>query len=361
MVVMGETLRVTKCAKKVAYHDTQGNTLMGLNVRSASLAGFLEVANELGLDPEPLLLRHGLSRVALAPAERTFLPVSVVLQLLEDAASTTGCIAFAALMVERRKLSDIGAISLLLRHQHSARAAIGFLTRHKGLLNDVLAIRIETGVKYSVVRVELMSDVYSRQAAELGVGVIISIFRSLLGQRWCPHEVYFSHVAPDDLQIHRRVFRCPLSFGATYTGFACLTSELDSPSHFSEIELKNYEKYFIANLPVVNRESVLEDTKKAISLLMPTGKVDLPLVADYLKMSPRTLQRQLAKEGISFMRIFNSVRHESARRFLENTRHPIYAISEQLGFDSSKSFTRWFSQEFGMPPKQWRQAPMRKD
>ena len=334
---------------------------MSLNIRSASLARFLEVASELGLDPEPLLLRHGLSRAMLASTERSFLPARVVIQLLEDAASASNCTAYAALMVERRKLSDIGAISLLLRHQRSARAAIGFLTRHKGLLNDVLAIQIESAGKYSVVRVELISEDYSRQAAELGVGVIISIFRSLLGEHWRPHEAYFSHAAPDDLQIHRRVFRCPLRFGAEYSGFACLTSELDSPSDFSEIELKNYEKFFIENLPVVNRESVLEDARKAISLLMPSGKVDLPLVADYLKMSPRTMQRRLAQEGTTFMRVYNAMRQDNARRFLENTRHSIFSISEQLGFDSSRSFTRWFSQEFGISPKQWRQARMRKD
>ncbi|WP_029050105.1 AraC family transcriptional regulator [Cupriavidus sp. amp6] len=333
---------------------------MSLNIRSASLARFLDVASELDLDPEPLLLRHGLSRAMLAPTECSFLPARVVIQLLEDAASASNCTAFAALMVERRKLSDIGAISLLLRHQRSARAAIDFLTRHKGLLNDVLAIQVETEGKFSVVRVELISDVYSRQAAELGVGVIISIFRSLLGEHWRPHEAYFSHAAPDDQQIHRRVFRCPLRLGAEYSGFACLTSELDSPSDFSEIELKNYEKFFIENLPVVNRESVLEDARKAISLLMPSGKVDLMLVADYLKMSPRTLQRRLAQEDTTFMRVYNAVRRDNATRSLENTRHSIFSIAEQLGFDSSRSFTRWFSQEFGISPKPWRQARMRK-
>ncbi|MGN5478439.1 AraC family transcriptional regulator ligand-binding domain-containing protein [Cupriavidus basilensis] len=155
------------------------------------------------------------------------------------------CLAFAALMVERRKLSDIGAISLLLRHQRSARAAIGFLMRHKGLLNDVLAIQIESEGQFSVVRIELVSEAYARQAAELGVGVIISIFQSLLGEQWRPHEIYFSHAAPEDLRIHRRVFRSPLRFGAEYSGFACLTSDLDSPSDFSEIELKHYEKFFL--------------------------------------------------------------------------------------------------------------------
>lgn len=285
---------------------------MSMNIRSASLARFLEVAGDLGLDPEPLLLRHGLSRAMLSPSERVFLPASAVIQLLEDAARASGCIAFAVLMVERRKLSDIGAISLLLRHQRSARAAIAFMTRHKGLLNDVLAIRIESDGKFSVVRVELVSDVYSRQAAELGVGFIVSIFRSLLGEHWSPHEVYFSHAAPDDLQIHRRVFRCPLRFDADYSGFACLTGDLDSPSDFSEIDLKNYEKFFIENLPILNRDSILEDARKAISLLMPSGKVDLSLVADYLKLSPRTLQRRLADRS--------SVRREQLPQRLEEAR-----------------------------------------
>ncbi|KAF7958188.1 hypothetical protein AWV80_00945 [Cupriavidus sp. UYMU48A] len=285
----------------------------------------------------------------------------MVIKLLEDAASASRCLAFAALMVERRKLSDIGAISLLLRHQRSARAAIGFLMRHKGLLNDVLAIQIESEGQFSVVRIELVSEAYARQAAELGVGVIISIFQSLLGEQWRPHEIYFSHAAPEDLRIHRRVFRSPLRFGAEYSGFACLTSDLDSPSDFSEVELKHYEKFFLQNLPVINRESVLEDARKAISLLMPSGKVDLSLVADYLKMSSRSMQRRLAGEGTTFMQVYNSVRRDNALRYLENTRHSVFAIAEQLGFDSSRSFTRWFSQDFGVSPSQWRKAQRQED
>lgn len=329
---------------------------MSLNIRSAALAQFLEVANELGVDPDPLLLRHGLSRAMLAPTEASLLPAHTAVQLLEDAASASGCNAYAALMVERRKLSDLGPISLLLRHQRSARAAISFLVRHRAPLNDVLAIRIEAEGKFSVVRVELMTGAYSRQAAELGVGVIVNIFRFLLGERWRPHEAYFSHLAPDNAAIHRRVFGCPIRFGAEYSGFACLTHELDSPSSFSEIELVNYERFFIDRLPVVNRASVLGDTRKAISMLMPSGKVDLLLVANYLQTSSRTLQRRLSLENTTFMEVYNGVRRDAARRLLENTRHSIFTISEQLGFDNARSFTRWFSHAFGIPPQQWRKT-----
>lgn len=333
---------------------------MSLNIRTASLARFLEVADALSLDPDPLLLRHGLSRETLTQNEPVFLPAQVVFQLLEDAASASNCIGFAALMVERRRLSDVGAISLLLRHQRSARAALNFLTRYKGLLNDVLGIRIESEGRYSVIRVELMSKVYSRQAAELGVGVVTNIFRSLLGEQWRPHEVYFSHTAPDSLLIHRRVFSCPLRYGAEYSGFACLTSELDSPAKSSELELKSFERYFIEHLPVVNRDSVHEDVRKAIAMLMPSGKVDLALVADYLKTSPRTLQRRLSQESTAFMQVYSEVRQDNAKRLLENTRHSIYSIAEQLGFNDARSFTRWFAQEFGVSPRQWRQGRVRK-
>lgn len=45
----------------------------------------------------------------------------------------------------------------------------------------------------------------------------------------------------------------------------------------------------------------------------------------------------------SVMRVYNAVRRDNARRFLENTRHAIFSISEQLGFDSSRYFMLVFS------------------
>jgi AraC-like DNA-binding protein/mannose-6-phosphate isomerase-like protein (cupin superfamily) len=85
--------------------------------------------------------------------------------------------------------------------------------------------------------------------------------------------------------------------------------------------------------------------------------ITLEQVADYLHLSKRHVSR-IFSEGIheSFNHFVRKERVQSAAYMLKHTSVPIKTIAEETGFGTVHSFTRAFSQEFGISPARYRSS-----
>jgi AraC-like DNA-binding protein len=73
-------------------------------------------------------------------------------------------------------------------------------------------------------------------------------------------------------------------------------------------------------------------------------------------MSPRQLQRALAREGETFSGIVHGVRARLAERYLSTDGTSSTELSQRLGFAAPSAFSRWFRQQFGTTPSDWRRT-----
>lgn len=324
-------------------------------VRAATLTNFMEVAQGLGLNPLGLLREAGLSPALLSDPEQR-IPAASAVWLLERAATTTACLDFGLRMAESRQLSDFGAISLLISHQRTLRDALVVTMHYRHLLNDTIAMQLENAGAFVVIREEVVATTPSRQATELALGVLFRMCNAVMGGRWAPQSVNFSHEAPPDLTLHRRLFACRLEFGSEFNGIVCRAADLDEPNPTADPAMARFAQRFVESLPLVNEPSVVLDVRKAIYLMLPSGRASTDYVAQALGTSVRTLQRQLDAAGTSFTGMLNEVRCELAERYVTNPRYPLVRVSELLGYSTPSSFTRWFIAQFGTPPQQWRQT-----
>lgn len=322
-------------------------------VRAAVLTNFLDVARELGLDANALLRSVGLSRALLGDPEQR-IPAEAALTLLERAAEAGNCLNFGLRMAESRQLSDFGVVSLLISHQRTLRDALTTTIEYRHLLNDTLAMQIEDAGKMVIVHEEVVAPVPARQGTELAIGVLFRMCGALLGARWRPHSVNFTHDAPPDLRLHQRVFACRLEFGSEFNGIVCAAADLDVPNPAADPAMARYARRFVESLPLVSEPSVVLDVRKAIYLMLPSGRAHSETVAQGLGLSVRTMQRQLDEAGANFTDLLNEVRRELAQRYIANPRYSMARLSELLGYETPSSFTRWFIAQFGMPPQTWR-------
>ncbi|MFC6633408.1 AraC family transcriptional regulator [Microbulbifer taiwanensis] len=329
--------------------------------RAAALTNYFEVAEHLGLNPQPLLSKFGFSRSQLADPEQR-IPAAAAIALLEESARESNCIAFGLRMAESRQLADFGAVSLLLTHQPTLRNALQAVVQYEHLLNEGLAISIEEAGKTVIVRDEVVTDppMASRQATELAVGALFRLCSALLGAHWQPYGVNFTHEAPEDLQVHRRVFRCKLNFSAEFNGFTCPADSLDYPNPTADPSLAQIAARYVESLPGKARHSVELDARKMIVLLLPTGRATIDQVAMTLGMNVRTLQRRLDESDSAFSDLVNSVRRELVMRHIENPGHSLGRVAELLGYSVPSSFTRWFKAQFGASPAEWRARHIKK-
>ncbi len=324
-------------------------------VRAASLTNYLEVSRHVGLNPTPLLAQVGLSAALLEDPNRR-IPAANVIALLEESARVSGCETFGLRMAESRQLSDFGEISLLLSHQRNLRDALEVIVQYRHLLNDALAIHVEEAGKTVIIREEVINEraPCSRQATELAIGVMLRLCAALLGSQWHPISANFTHAAPADLAIHRRIFGCTLVFGSEFNGIVCPAADLDCASPQANEAMARLARRYLDTLPAGGTPSLELELRKTIYLLLPMGCATIEQVAQTQGMNVRTLQRRLEEDGLTFKDMINNVRRDLVMRYLENPTYSLGRIADMLGYSMPSSFTRWFIAQFGMPPATWR-------
>jgi len=348
---------VFKTPRESAQASLATDVRMPTLIRAAVLTNYAAVACQAGLNPRTLLRKAGLGESALADPDLR-VSSSTVVQLLEESAQDSSCLTFGLRMAESRQLSDFGAMSLLLTHQATLGDALRTTIEYRHLLNEAVAIHLEEAGDTVIVRAEVVTDTPapSRQATELALGVLFRMCNALLGSHWRPYSVNFSHAAPPDLQVHRRVFgtAAKMEFNSDFNGFVCSAADLQQKNPTADPVMARYAERFLETLPVANDLSVLRDARRAIYLFLPMGRATIELVAQGVGLNVRTLQRQLEESGVTFSDLLNEVRRDLALRYIQNEHYPLGRIAELLGYAMPSSFTRWFTAQFGMAPAQWR-------
>ena len=83
-------------------------------------------------------------------------------------------------------------------------------------------------------------------------------------------------------------------------------------------------------------------------------RVDSDRIADRLRISARSVRRNLANIGTSFHDVIMEQRMSRAKRYLKEPSVPIKQISSSLGYSDISSFHRAFRLHTGLTPGQFR-------
>lgn len=324
-------------------------------VRSASLNGYLEVAQCVGLDAAALLRQVGLSRRCLDDPE-TPIAADAVSELLERSARSSGCEDFALRMAARRELAHLGPVSLILKHEPTPRHALQTVCRYLRLLNASLITRVEDTEDMVTIREEVLVQptAPTRQSIELAIGVMHRILKELLGAEWRPVQVCFAHRPPSQSAGHTAFFAAPVYFNQDYNGIVCRAADLDSPQHPSDSAMARFARSYLDRALSTQRQSPRETVRHLIAALLPGGRCVADQVAAHLDIDRRTLHRHLAKEGVCFSDVLNEVRAELALRQVTGNDLPLAEVSGLLGFSSPSAFAHWFRSRFGLSVTAWR-------
>ncbi len=330
---------------------------MNILVRSATLAKYSDVARGLGIDPVQMVSRVGLSRQCLLTPDLR-VPEASLTDVLEDSAKASQCSALGLLVGESWRLSDFGVLSLLLQHQPTLRQALSELKNYRHLLSDSVMIDITEYPNVAVLQLVLVSGRAhpGRQRMELAIGALLSLCRFQLGAQWKPRCVHFTHAAPASVQPHLRAFGPSLEFSSEFDGIVLGKDDLDRINPSSDPHMARYAQNFIELQPRAQEQNIAHDVRRSIHVLLPRGRSHIDQVSESLGLSTRTLQRQLEQTGESFQTLVNEVRREQATRYLETRTHSITQITQLLGFTETSAFSRWFSQQFKVPPSRWKSA-----
>lgn len=324
-------------------------------IRSASLTNYVEVARSVGLDPYPHLKAAGIPPSALLDPD-VKLPTEAVGRLLESSASASDCEDLGLRMAETRELGNLGPLAFVAREEPTLRKTLASMAYYARLQNEALLLQVEEADGLAIIRQEMM-DAHPgsiRQQMQLIVGVVHRMLAAFLGAAWRPRRVCFMHGPPPALAVYQRVFGAPVHFNQDFDGIVCPASDLDVAIPSYEPDMARHTRRYLDALLAQSDATMIDQVRKLVFALLPTGTCSMAAVARQLCVEVRTVQRHLAAQGESYSSILDAARVELVPRYVASRDRPLSEVASLLGFESLSAFSRWFAGRFGCSVSRWR-------
>ena len=328
----------------------------------AAATGLVEAIKEAGADPDELLRPFGLDRSTVSDPHR-FIPSSAFALILEEAARATGDDCFGLHFGERFNPKDIGPLTYLVLNAPTMIASIKNVARYLRLHNEAAEVTFAVEGKWAYLRHRLVDlEIETpRQQEECALAVGLNTIRLMAGTRWSPTEVQFAHPAPRATSEHTRVFGAPVTFGNEENAFVIERELVDRQVPAADERLfpilREYLDRALEEMP--RDDELIVSVRKAIGESMRQGDPTLTDVAGRTAMSPRTLQRHLASDGVDFKALVADTRRRFALHYLREPKPTLTEVAYLLGYSEVSAFTRAFRRWTGTTPSEYRHEASR--
>jgi AraC-like DNA-binding protein len=312
---------------------------------------------EHGVDPVTTLAEFGIDRAYLENPENT-IPFATKARVLSRCAALTRCPHFGLLVGQRSSSSSLGTLGFLMRSAPDVRTAVEVLTRRFRVHSvDAVMASVQTNAVASVSYHILPTGIVGLEhLLDAAMALSFNMMRALCGAGWHPVEVRFGHARPEDAAPYRAFFGAPLHFDegetALYFGSGWLQKKLPDADPIMHRMMAQRVSELEAGLD----ESLAVRLARMLPSLMATGGASLAEVGRLVGLAPRTLNRRLAAEGTSVMRLRDDAIRVMAFHLLAHTRMSIGEIADRLGYANPSAFDRAFHRWEAMAPLQWRES-----
>ena len=173
-----------------------------------------------------------------------------------------------------------------------------------------------------------------------------------------PHEAILEKTRPHP--VYQQIFKCPVEFNQAHAALVLDPKTLNIPLPFADAlmfdSLRQHAR--IALNQVGAEPSLVHQVKEKLRHLLVQGISSREAVAQSLGISSRHLHRQLQAQGCHYHAILDELRNELAHKYLLQTPYDLDDIAVKLGFGSARSFCRWFREEMGITPVEFRQKSL---
>jgi AraC-like DNA-binding protein len=162
-----------------------------------------------------------------------------------------------------------------------------------------------------------------------------------------PAGAFFTH-APNDIAEYERILQCPVRGRASWNGWELSRAAMQVPLRRRDPMLGHWLERQAAEILARQPKNgdLREEVLGILSAQATVGDMRLEAVARRLAVTPRTLQRRLARAGTSFEMLCDQARKAAAETYLANTALSISEVTYLLGYSEPTSFhracRRWF-------------------
>ncbi len=315
---------------------------------------FREVSRTFGVDLDEAWAAEGFSRADLENPD-VRVPFDVAERLLTAAVGATGERAFGLRAAEVTEPGLFDLVEYTARSQATLREALSSTCRLFPLLADFCGVHSEVRRDVATITLLVRPDVPPHPVmVEFLFAYLTLAMRRLTGVKGlAPRSIHFRHAASADLRRYESLFGAPVKFGASVDRITLPVSHLALPlatadSHLGAL-LDHIADGLLADLR--RNATLTEKVRGLITESMAKGGATARHVARALAITPRTLHRRLAEEGVTFRELTDDVRRQLGKAYLEEQELSVGEIAYLLGFSSvsvfHRAFRRWTNETPG--------------
>ncbi len=317
--------------------------------------GLAKKLAELGVSPADVLRAAGLP-AGLFEQERISVSTEELFAFYRGLAEASDDPAIGVRLGTEDRLERYDAMGIAAVSARSFRDALERMARYKQLTCPeeihVADRGEETRVQF---RWLLAEETEPPLLVDNCFGWVVSIARRGSEGRVRPRRVELRRAARNG-RSYENHFGCPVAFDARGNTLVFAKADLDRPFVTHNVDLlATVAPQLEAELKQALASKELGDQVKAVVKPLLAGRrVGIEAVARELRLSPRTLQRRLAEEGVTFQQLLQEARRELARHYLMHSSLELNETGYLLGYEDAHSFFRAFHQWEGTPPGEWR-------
>jgi AraC-like DNA-binding protein len=341
---------------------TSGRNFKISNMRpsAAGLLSRLACARALsaGIDVAPLMVKAAVTRQQVED-QSVRLAVNGQIKFVELVADALHDELLGFHLGCAYDLREIGLLYYVLNSSKLLGDALRRAERYSSIINEGVCLRLrgngnDLALTSTYVGVKRLSD---RHQMEFWITSLVRICRQLTNRHLLPSRVRLVHRHNGGAATLERFLGCEVEFGADTDEVAFSETVKQLPVVCADPYLNNLLIKYCDDARSHRRAGRLTcrvAVENAVAPLLPHGKAGMGDIARHLGMSPRTLERRLRSEGLTFDDILSELRCDLAKRYLREKDLPISKIAWLLGYREAGGFTRAFKRWTGRTPREAR-------
>jgi AraC-like DNA-binding protein len=324
-------------------------------VRSAALHGYETLARSLGVNVSAELRRVHLSLAQINDPDG-LLPYAAMIALLEHTARVASCPDFGLQLSLVQDLGVLGPVAVVVRHASTLGEALQLASRYLFVQSpaarfSVVPVDGKSAWVDLAYGIDLPELPLCAQAIELALGVMRQGMRSVSGGRVQPTLACLPHARVGPPRSYAKVFDCECRFQMPLAALRIPASALQQPLPEHNPMLKQLAQRYLDQNFSVGAPSIANQVRAMLRRFLGTGNTAQTDIAAMLALHPRTMQRRLKEEGVSFDGILDSVRKEQLRHLLSQSNPPpLSQVAAMLGYSEQAVLTRSCRRWFGVSP-----------
>ena len=190
---------------------------------------------------------------------------------------------------------------------------------------------------------------------DIVMAVLLDMCRLNAGAALRPVAATLCRREPENGEVYKRFFGCPVRFAAQENAIVLSTADADRQLPSSNRQLAAvFDRMLAEELTRLDKSDVVSRCRAEVLQHLESGEMSEPQMAKQLHMSRRTLQRRLADADTTYLRLVDETRKDLALRYMEDATRSITDVAFTLGFSQQSAFTRAFKRWTGVNPTEYR-------